>query len=59
MIALPPSDDGAVHERATEESPAVPDTPVGAPGGDPGVTAAEDVESGPVPTAVMAATVKV
>ncbi len=58
-MALPPFDPGAVHDSATEAFPAVPDTPVGAPARASGVTAADGVESGPVPTAVMAATVKV
>ncbi len=59
-MALPPSDAGAVHVRATEESAGVPDTAVGAPATDvPGVTAADGDESGPVPAEVMAATVKV
>ncbi len=52
-------DAGAVQLRATEVFPAVPVTPVGAPGVVAGVTAAEGDESGPVPTAVTAATVKV
>ena len=62
MIALPPSEAGAVHESATEPLPAVPPTPVGAPGAvaaPAGVIAAEAAESGPVPTALIAATVNV
>ena len=62
MIALPPSEAGAVHESATDASPAVPPTPVGAPGAvavADGVIAAEAAEPAPVPTALIAATVNV
>ena len=62
MIALPPFEAGAVHESATEASPALPPTPVGAPGTvapDVGVIAAEAAESAPVPTPLIAATVNV
>ena len=62
MIALPPFEAGAVHESATEASPAVPETAVGAPGAvcaAVGVIAADAVESAPVPTAFVAATLNV
>jgi hypothetical protein len=59
VTALPPFDDGAVHDNATCVSPAVPDTAVGATGTAAGVTAAEAADCGPVPKALIAATVKV
>ena len=43
MTAEPPSLDGAVHDTDTWPSPAVPDTPVGAPGVVRGVAAVEAV----------------
>jgi hypothetical protein len=60
VIGLPPSG-GAVHDTATEPSPGVADTPVGAPGAvsPVGVTDAEGAESGPEPTALVALTRKV
>jgi hypothetical protein len=59
VIALPPFEAGVVHDSATWPLPAVPDTPVGAPGTADGVTGAEAAESAPVPTALIAATVNV
>ena len=62
MIGLPPSEAGAVQPRATERSPGTPVTAVGAPGTVgplAGVNRGEGAESGPVPTALIAATVKV
>ncbi len=44
---------------ATDPFPATPDTPVGAPGRPTGVTGLDGAESGPVPAAFTAATVKV
>jgi hypothetical protein len=59
VIGLPPFD-GAVHDTVAVESPAVALTPVGVPGTvAAGVTAFEAVDSGPVPTAFVALTVKV
>ncbi len=60
MITLPPLD-GAVHDTLACPSPAVADTPVGAPGtvGPVGVTALEGADSGPGPTALVAVTVNV
>jgi hypothetical protein len=66
VIGLPPSG-GAVHDTATEPSPGVADTPVGAPGAvspvggadDVGVTGGEGVESGLVPAVLVALTRKV
>jgi hypothetical protein len=60
--ALPPSSVGAVQVNATDRRPALPATLDGAPGGATcarGVTAALAVLAGPVPTALVAATVKV
>ena len=62
MIALPPLSDGAVQFSVADPSPAVPVTPVGAPGAvgaGRGVSAALALEAGPVPTALVAATVNV
>ncbi len=59
MIEAPPLEAGAVHERLTWEFPAVPTTPVGAPGTDVGVTGVivlEEAEYDPVPTLFTAAT---
>ena len=60
MIALPPLP-GAVQLTAADVLPAVADTPVGAPGtvGAVGVTALEGSEACPVPTELVADTVKV
>jgi hypothetical protein len=61
MIALPPVFDGAVQLTVAEAFPAVAETPVGAPGtaGALGVTALDAADSGPVPVALVADTVKV
>jgi hypothetical protein len=62
VIALPPFDAGADHDNTTCPLPAVPLTPVGAPGtvaGAEGVTADEAADCTPVPTALIAATVNV
>jgi hypothetical protein len=58
VIAEPPLLVGAVHVSATCELPAVPATTVGAPGTPAGVTLLETAEKLPVPTALMAATLK-
>ena len=55
MIAEPPSKIGAVHVKATCALPAVPETPVGASGGECGVTAAE-TPGRPVPAILTALT---
>jgi hypothetical protein len=55
----PPLLDGAVHETVTCALPATPVTPVGAPGMVAGVTALDGDDAGPVPTALVAVTVKV
>ena len=62
MIGDPPSTAGAAHDTATCSSPAVPDTPVGAPGavkGATGVTGGDGADAGPVPCALVAVTVNV
>ena len=62
MIAEPPFEAGAFHASATAWFPGAPTTAVGASGTvgpADGVTAAEAAESGPVPAAFVAATVKV
>ena len=50
---------GAVHDTAAELLPAVAVTPVGAPGTAAGVTELDAVDAPPVPTALVAVTVKV
>ena len=60
-MALPPLD-GAVHDTTADPSPATAVTLVGAAGAVAllaGVTALEAAESGPVPTAFVALTLKV
>ena len=62
MIAEPPLEAGAFQDSETDRLPGAPATAVGASGTvgpADGVTAAEAVESGPVPAAFVAATVKV
>ncbi len=59
MIALPPSEPGAVQLTPAEAFPAVALPIVGAPGTVLGVTAFEAPESGEVPIAFVAATLKV
>ena len=54
-----PFDDGALNATEAEVLPRVATAFVGAPGIVAGVTAAEAAEDGPVPTAVVAVTVKV
>ena len=59
MIALPPSEAGAVQETVACALPAVADTAVGAPGTPNGVTLLEAAEAAPLPAALVAVTVKV
>jgi hypothetical protein len=59
VIALPPFEPGADQLTVTISSPGMPDTEVGAPGTVRGVTAEEAEEAEPVPTALVAVTVKV
>ena len=60
MIALPPFEPGAVQLTPAEAFPAVAATLVGAPGTVAlGVTAFEAADWGPVPVALVAATLKV
>jgi hypothetical protein len=59
VIALPPSDTGALQDSATSPSPGTAATFVGAPGTVRGVTAPEAADSGPVPAALIAATLNV
>ena len=62
VIALPPSDDGAVKLTVACPLPAVAVTPVGELGavaGADGVTALEADEGAELPTALVATTVKV
>jgi hypothetical protein len=60
LIALPPLE-GAVQVTVAAALLAVAATPVGADGGvgAAGVTVLDDAEAGPVPTALVAVTVKV
>ena len=58
-MALPPLDAGAVQFTVAEASPAVADTPVGAPGTVDGVTALEGADAGLGPLALLATTVNV
>ena len=61
MIGLPPLSAGAVQVTVASSWPALALTAVGAPGavGAVGVTGSDAAESGPVPIALIAATVKV
>jgi hypothetical protein len=62
VIALPPSDAGAVHVTVACVSPGVALTPVGAPGAVAaavGVTGDDGPDAGPVLTLFVAVTVKV
>jgi hypothetical protein len=62
VIALPPSEAGAVQETVAEASSAVAETPVGASGavaGAAGVTLFEAAESAPAPTPFTACTLNV
>jgi len=54
-MALPPSEDGAVHDRLAWPSPAVALSRIGAPGTVAGV-AVKAFEAGPVPTPLVAVT---
>jgi hypothetical protein len=53
VIAAPPVLAGAVKAIEADALPAVADSPVGAPGGEPGVTLT-DADSVPPPTAFTA-----
>jgi hypothetical protein len=59
VIADPPLLLGAVQLTETCALPLTPATLVGAPGTVAGVTAADDADSAPLPTAFVACTVKV
>ncbi|MDR9453509.1 MAG: hypothetical protein RI542_06215, partial [Wenzhouxiangella sp.] len=59
VIAEPPSSTGAVQDTVASASPAVAVTPVGALGAPRGVTALLAAEAAPVPSALVAVTVKV
>jgi hypothetical protein len=58
-MAAPPLDAGAVQLTVAWALPALALTLVGAPGGAAGVTLLEAEEVAPVPTALVAVTVKV
>jgi hypothetical protein len=58
-MALPPSEAGAVQDTTAEALPARAEAPVGPPGTVAGVTAVEGSDAAPVPTALVAVTVKV
>ena len=58
-MAAPPLDVGATQVSATWALPEVPVTEVGEPGTVAGVTGAEGAEATPVPTALVAVTMKV
>ena len=58
-MALPPSLLGALKLTDAWALPRIAVTPVGAPGTVAGVTAFDGAEAGPVPTALVAVTVKV
>ena len=57
-MGLPPFEAGGVKFNTARALPAVAVTPVGAPGSVAGLTGFEGVEVGPVPTALVALTVK-
>ena len=61
MIGAPPSEAGGVQPTVAMLSPGAAVTPVGAPGttAGAGVIAADAVESDPVPTPLIAATLNV
>jgi hypothetical protein len=59
VIAEPPLLAGAVHDTPAWALPAVPPTPVGAPGTVRGVTAALAADAAEVPAALVAVTVNV
>ena len=58
-MAEPPLEDGADQNKATCALPAVAETAVGAPGTVAGITLLEGLDAGPVPTLLVAVTVKV
>jgi hypothetical protein len=59
-VTLTPFTDGAVHVTVADESPPVAAPMVGAPGTALlGVTVIDELENGPVPATLMAATVNV
>ena len=58
-MADPPLEAGAVKLTLAWRCPAEAETPVGAPGTVAGVTAFDAPEAGPVPTPLVAVTVKV
>jgi hypothetical protein len=58
-VTVEPSSPAAVHETVADPLPAVAVTPVGASGTVEGVTGLEAPEAAPVPSAFVAATVKV
>jgi hypothetical protein len=55
---MAPPTEGAAQVTVAEVSPAVAVVPVGADGRGSGVTTFEDEEAGPVPTPLVAVTVK-
>jgi len=59
VITLPPELDGAVQVTVAEAFPPVAEPIVGSPGVVAGVTLDEEPENAPVPSMLMAATVKV
>jgi hypothetical protein len=59
LIGFPPSLDGALHDKVTAPFPDTPLSAVGALGTVAGVTAAEGVLGGLLPTELVALTVKV
>ena len=59
VIEAPPVENGADQETTTDPPPLTPTTPVGVPGTDAGVTAADGSEPAPAPTAFEAVTVNV
>ena len=59
VMGLPPFEAGGVKVTVACAFPAVAVTPVGAPGTVAGVTLFEGLDGGPVPSALVAVTVKV
>ena len=59
VIGLPPSFDGALHDKVTVPLPDTPLSAVGTLGTVAGVTAAEGVLAASLPTPLVAMTVKV
>lgn len=59
VIVDPPLEEGAVHETVTWPFPEIPDTEVGAEGGEDKVICEEGAEAMLVPAAFVAVTVKV